>query len=327
MLLTEALPESSVTQSPDIMMKTIITDEIIKLPSPSSELKSNDDDVVVVVDDDDNHATHSITAIKIPLVSFQPILATSPEYILANEVTKRRNQLVLFNKYWKKFTTRCFINETILDALWYGKQDCFLILTSKNVYKFDPNIKHIQLINDFIPMENKDFKSFTLLNESIILFIYDEWAPEYIHKWEEDNNNHWQIIERQPLKLTDNEFIGNISSVIDNNSTYITMTIYNQLTEQWRLEIRDTETLLREKSILLPGSNIMHDYRIISLKNVQSDIKWLVFTSANSNVIAMDSQWKKISLNYKHPVRRIAIFNENCLIVRTTEKIDIHLFI
>jgi hypothetical protein len=71
----------------------------------------------------------------------------------------------------------------------------------------------------------------------------------------------------------------------------------------------------------------MHDYRIISINNSEEDIKWLVFSSANSNIIAIDSQWKKIPLNYKHPVQRMALFNEHYLIVRTTERIDIHSFL
>lgn len=315
MLLAEYLPQSNIMQISNTMIEKVIDDELAKLPPVSTESTFADDN------------SRSITPIKIPLVSFEPMLATSPNYILVNEVTKKRNQLVVFDDNLEKFMIRFPKDKHILDALWYDKQQHFLILTETNIFVFDPNTKQIELLNDLIPNENKIFKSFTLLNQSTLLIAYNEWGTEYIDKWQQNENNIWQLIDGLPLRLTQNEFIGSIISMKEDDSTNLAITIYNDNTEEWRLELCNTETLIYQKAILLPGKNKIHDYRVISIKDAQSDTKWLAFSAASSNIIAIDSQRKKTQLNYKHPIQRMAIYNENYLIVRTTDKIDIHLFI
>lgn len=309
MMLTECLPQLNLVQASNTMSQTVIDDEDGKVESMPINMNSN-----------------SLATIKIPLVSFQPILATSSNYILANECTKRRNQFVLFDDHFEKFTMRSFIKEPMLDALWYDKEKHFLILTSTNVYTLDPISMEINLLNDLIPKENQMFQCFTLLNQSKLLIAYNQWNPEY-DQWQEDENGQWRLMQRQFLKLSLNEFIGNMIASNENDCTYLAITIYNHLTEQWRMEMRYAETLICHKSILLPGSNMTHDYKIISIKNAQANIKWLVFSSGNSNIIAIDDQWKKIPLTYRNPTQRMALFNENYLILRTTERVDIHLFI
>ncbi|CAF2474267.1 unnamed protein product [Rotaria sp. Silwood2] len=316
MILAGLLPQSNIIPTVNTLDKTVIVDELTEISTTATESMSINDN------------SSSITPIKIPLVSFEPILATSPKYILVNEFTKKRNQLILVDDHLQKYTIRSSIRTTILDALWYDNQQQFLLLTSTNIFIFDPNTKRIQVLNDIIPQENKTFKCFILLNQSTLLIAYNEWGAEYIDKWQQNNEDGlWKLIERQPLKLTSNEFIGSISTIIENECFNLAIIIYNILTEQWRIELRHIETLICNKAILLPGSNLMHDYRMISIKNTQSDIKWLAFSSINSNIIAMDSEWKKIQLNYKHPVQRMAIFKDSYLIVRTTERVDIHMFI
>ncbi|CAF3508507.1 unnamed protein product [Rotaria socialis] len=269
----------------------------------------------------------SIAPIKIPLVSFEPILAASPNFILANEFTKRRNQFVLYDENLHKLTTRSLLRTPVLDALWYDHQQRFLILTSENVYTIDPHTGDINVLRELIPMENKTFKTFTLLNQSTLLIAYNEWGAKYIDRWQQNvDDGIWILIERQPLKLTSNEFIGDICTITNNDCESLAITIYNILTEQWRIEIRNIDTFICTRAILLPGSSLVHDYRLISVKTTESDIKWLVFSSINSNIIAIDSNWKRIQVNYKHPVQRMAVFKDNYLIVRTTERIDIHMF-
>jgi hypothetical protein len=310
MILAELLPQPNITQTNNPIVRTVMNDELMK-----PELMSMDENA------------SSITSIKIPLASSQPILATSSKYILVNEFTKRKKQFVLFNEHLEKWPIRSLIGPTILDALWYENQEKFLLLTPTNIWSLDPDTSKIELIRDLIPKENRTFKCFTLLNKSTLFIVYDQWGAEYIDKWQENENGLWILMERQSLQLTDNEFIGDMLTIPEDDCKNLVITIYNDLTEQWRLEVRDIETFKCDKAILLPGSNITHDYRIISINNNESDIKWLVFSSANSNIIAIDFQWKKRPLHYTHPVQQMALFNEHYLIVRTTERIDIHSFI
>lgn len=271
----------------------------------------------------DDHA-NSITPIKIPLVSFAPILATSPNFILVNEFTKRRNQLILFDQYLHKFSMRFSCKENPLDALWYDKQQCFLILTSTFVFKFDPISKQWDVIQEIIPIENQAFKSFTLLNNCTLLMIYDQWSGEDLDQWQQKEDGQWTMIQRQSLGLTSNEFLGDLIVNLEENSPKLAITVYNILTEQWRLELRQVDTLECRNRILLSEGNLAHDYRIIPMQNISSDIQLLVFSTGNSDIFAIDNQWKKLRSNYKHSIQRMALFNENWLIIRTNDKIDIH---
>jgi hypothetical protein len=103
------------------------------------------------------------------------------------------------------------------------------------------------------------------------------------------------------------------------------MTIYNNYTEQWRMELCDAEMLICLKKILLPGSDPMYDYRMIKIENIKSDIKWLIHSEADNEIIGIDSKWQKKYINYKFPIFRMIQFKKNNLIVCTKNRIDIHL--
>ncbi|CAF0966764.1 unnamed protein product, partial [Rotaria sordida] len=117
MIVADLLPESNTIQTVNTMDRTLIIDEITKLSRTSPELMPMNDN------------SSSITSIKIPLVSFEPILASSPNYILVNEFTKRRNQLILIDDHLQKYFIRSSIKTTVIDALWYDNQQQFLLLT------------------------------------------------------------------------------------------------------------------------------------------------------------------------------------------------------
>ena len=114
---------------------------------------------------------------------------------------------------------------------------------------------------------------------------------------------------------------------IENDCFNFVVTIYSNLTEQCPIEVRNRETMICVEPILLPGSNLMNDYRIISINNTESDIKWLGYSSIDSDIIPMDSNWKKIQFNCERPVLRMTLFKENYLLIRTKERIDIHSFL
>ena len=271
--------------------------------------------------------SNSYTPIKIPLVSNQPILATSPNYFLVNESTRRRKQFVIYDDQLQRSNIRYFIEDDIVDALWYEKQNCFLILTSKRIYTLDPISKQYCLLEDIAPSENQEFKCFALLNATKLLIIYNQWNPQDLEEWEEDNDGKWKLTQRKPLKLTMNEFIGNMIVFTKNDRTCIGITIYNNLTEEWRLELRNADTLTCDKKVLLHETNMAHDCRVIFIENVQSKIEFLIFSNGSSYINAINDQWDSVEVNYKHSPQRMALFNGNVLIVRTTEKIDIHFFV
>jgi hypothetical protein len=67
-------------------------------------------------------------------------------------------------------------------------------------------------------------------------------------------------------------------SIVADNSSNLAMTVYNSFTGQWRTEVRDAKTFICLKAILLPGSDATNDYRITGVKNMISDINWLVYS-------------------------------------------------
>jgi hypothetical protein len=274
-----------------------------------------------------NDTSNSISPIEIPLVSSQPILAVSSNSIFVNEETKKRKQLILINDHLQKFPTHSTITEIILDRLWYDIKKKFFLLTPTKIFTYDPKTMIIESIPDIEPTDNKPFKCFTVSNkQSSLLIGYDEWKSKVIERWEQNNENGlWKLIERYPLKLTSNEFIGSILGINQDDSSNLAITIYNNFTNQWRMEIQDVETSKCLRKILLPSSDSRSDYRMIFIENARSDIKWLIHSPDNNKIIGIDSKWQKIYLKYKFPIHRMAQFRKN-LIIRTTNKIDILLF-
>ena len=269
---------------------------------------------------------NSISTTTIPLISYEPILAVSPNYIFVNEYTRKRNLMVLLDNNLKKVYEKSSINEAIIEALWYDIEKKFLLLTSSKIYTFEPNTMIINSISDIKPTNNKLFQCFTEFN-SVLLIAYDEWGLKYIDRWRQNNKDgHWELIEKYSLDLTLNEFIGNILGIKQDDSSNLAITIYNNLTNKWRMELHDIEKLICLKKISLSGTNPTDDYRMIIMKNNISNIKWLIYSKASKEIMAIDSNGKEIYVDYKVPVQRMAQYNENNLIIRTTKRINIYLF-
>jgi hypothetical protein len=317
MLIVDILSKSNVfqiAQTINPMDKTSDTNE-------SSSLQLSE----LMIDDMSN----SISTITIPLKSSQPILAVSSNSILVNEYTKKRNQLIVIDDNLNKFSIHSPITEPIIDVIWYEIKKRFFLLTENKIFTFNPNEKIIERIFDIKSNDKIPFKSFTVINnQNSLLIAYDEWESKFIDQWQQDNENSvWKLIKKHPLNLTSNEFIGNILAINEDNCSKLGITIFNDLNGEWRMELRDAEMLICFQKILLSRSDQIYDYRMIEMKNIISDIKWLVYSQANKEIIAIDSKWKKKHLNYKFPVYRMAQFKKNNLIIRLKNRIDIHLCI
>ena len=105
------------------------------------------------------------------------------------------------------------------------------------------------------------------------------------------------------------------------------MTVYNALLEQWRLEVRRVEDWTLAKAIDLPGSSAQHDYRMTRVHSTTCDTQWFICSQVSNRILAIDSQWQITSTDYQHPARRLATFRETIFIVRTTERVDISVYI
>lgn len=276
---------------------------------------------------DDNR--DSFSSITIPLISSQPILAVSPKFILVNEYTRKRKRFIIINDSLGRFTIKSPITETIIDAVWYDNDEKFFLLTALKIYTLDPNSKNIEIIANIKSNILTPFKSFTVINnQSSLLIAYNEWESKFIDRWQQDNDSKlWKLSKRHPLNLTANEFIGNILAINEEDDLNIGITIYDNLTEEWRIELRHGDMLICFKRILLPNSDPLHDYKMIVMKTPTSDIKWLVYSQITDAIIAIDSNWNKRNLNYKFPVYKMVEFKDNTLIVRTRNRLDIHFFI
>ena len=122
--------------------------------------------------------------LTVPLVSEHPILCTSPKFILTSEVTKKKNHLILFDEHQRKSVIRSIIKDRIRQTLWMEELGIFLLLTEKVIWSFDPSKKEIKPVSEITPLRKKSFKSFALLNLSILIVAYDEWNPKLLDRWE-----------------------------------------------------------------------------------------------------------------------------------------------
>ncbi|UJR22400.1 hypothetical protein I4U23_025461 [Adineta vaga] len=272
--------------------------------------------------------SYSISMMKIPLISSTPQLTVSSNHIFADENTKKRKQFILFDKDFQKTSIPCFIDGNIIDCLWYDDIQKVFLLTSTTIFIYNLKTQLIKPILDIKPTDNKPLKCFTRVNnQSTLLIAYDEWESKFIERWEQqiseeenDDHSHWKLIKNYSVDLTLNEFIGSILSRENN----IAITIYNHLTEQWRMELRDLENFKCLKQILLPEINLKNDYRMIHLEKPISTINWLIYSPSSTKIIAIDFNWKKKYYQYKLPIYRIEQFRQDNIVLRTINRVDIY---
>ena len=267
--------------------------------------------------------------IRIPMVSSQPILAVSPEYILVNECTQRKNNLVLVDDQLRQFAVRFAVSETILDALWCDAIEKFLLLTPTRIFTFDTKTRNVDILADIKIPKDKLYKSFSFMtNQKLLLIAYDEWETQLVDQWYYDKQ--WSRCKSKPeqtLHLTQNDSIGSIFAYSENEHGYLAMTVYNALLEQWRLEVRRVEDGTLVKAIDLPGSSAQHDYHMTRVHSNTCNTQWLICSQVSNRILAIDSHWHITSMDCKDPARRLATFRENILIFRTTERVDISVYI
>ena len=264
-----------------------------------------------------NDTSNSVSSIRIPLVRSQPILAVSPNYILVNEYKNKRKRWILIDYGPQGSTINVGIPNNVIDILWNNIEEKFFLLTEKKVFTFNPNGHILRQIDDIKSTDSIPFKCFTSWNDQYSLLIaYDEWASKFIDKWEKNNERDgWLLVKRHPLDLTNNEFIGAIlySSGDGGNSLNLIITVCNELIEQWRVEIRNAETFLCFRKVLLHGLNFKYDYKIVDIKNATNDIKWLIYSPSNTQITAVNSAWNFVQLKYRCPVYHIAKFQRKKL--------------
>lgn len=270
----------------------------------------------------------SISSMNIPLVSYQPVLAVSPKYILLNETTKRNKQWVLLDEHLRRTTVPCKMKDPVLDAAWCQVEEKFFLLTSTKVYAFDPKAQTMDERTEFKSVDHKPFKCLTYSTKEATLWIaYDEWQSEFIDQWKRDEENQrWQLTHRQAINLTNNEFVGNITATVDDQESQVAISIFNCLIEQWRMEVHHAETWICLNTIILPGSSLSHDYRMIPIQTQTCDVQWLAYSQLANVITAIDSKWHSLGVGYRSLLHRVALFGENRLIIRNAESVDILLF-
>jgi hypothetical protein len=254
------------------------------------------------------NAAHSTTTIKMPLKSSQLIF-----------VDERIDG--------KKQPRICSMDEPIIDSLWHHGLQQLLLLTATKIFTYDPKTRLIEPIVDIRPTDNKLFKCFTILNDqSSLLIAYDEWEAQSIERWEPANDNYcWTLADKYPLNLTSNEFIGSILAFQDTNDARLAITIYNHFTEQWRMELRQLETMAYLRSIPLPDMDIQHDCRLIYLENRISAMNWLIYSPMSTKIIVIDYKWRTTSHRYKLPIHRMVQNGKgNQILIQSKNRLNIH---
>ena len=307
MLLTPAMPLPSISDTMAMRYPSTVSDK-------PSEVQ----------------AQNLATPVRIPMVSSQPILAASREYILVNECTKRKNNLILIDDQLRLFSVHFAAHETIIDALWCDAIEKFLLLTPNNLFTFDTNTKNVEILTDIRIAKGKIYKCFAFVSkQKKLLITYDEWETQFVDQWHYDKQ--WSRCESKPsqaLRLTQNDSIGNIFAYSENEHGYLAMSVYNALLEQWRFEVRRLEDGHLVKAIDLPGSSAQHDYRMTPVHSGTCDTHWLICSQLSNVILAIDFQWQTTRMDCSNPpVRRMATFRENILILRTTECVDISVYI
>ncbi|CAF0802752.1 unnamed protein product [Didymodactylos carnosus] len=271
---------------------------------PNTQLKgqlSLNEDVII-------HDLISPTTLYIQ--SSEGILAVSNDYVLMNECTKRRNRLIILDADLNLKTLRPLRKTTILEATHCG-HNRFLLLSETQVFIIDAkNMSSMEVIKEIIPYEpSKVFKSCcTYGNDNLLYLCYAAWGTE-VERWKKQSD--WELVKRY-VPVNDTEYISNIKV---NDNDVLAMTIYNSITDQWRLEICVAETLSKLKATALPTSQC--DYSL-SLVNYN---RWLIYNGCSNNLLLVDQSGTKQNISYIKPIKNVALFRRNNLILRTAEKL------
>lgn len=323
MLLSEFLSDNS--------LSSVATSE---LPKHYSTMTSIEDHIVphmadgsLTVIEEKNAETWPL---KIPLASKNAILCTSTEFILLNEASKKKNNLILIDANQNKVVIRSPIKATILQVIWAEHYDMFMILTEKEVWSLTMTNKTVQMVKEIVPKNNTPFKTMALINLSILILGYDEWHTKMLDRWiYDDNIKQWSTMEPLPLLLTANEYMGKMTIDQKGNGSdeYLILPIYNDFTGKWRIEFFGTEKFNCLKTISLKNVDAEQDLKVVAIHNENSQVDWLVYSSNQKTLVGITEDWNIISLKYLTPIQEIGIFLQKYLVFRSNSKVEVHLLV
>ena len=265
--------------------------------------------------------------LKLPLPSQNAILCMSSDYILSSEIIKRKNHLILFDEHQKKSMIRSPIKDRIRQTIWVEELGIFLLLTEKLIWFFKPSTKEIKVVSEIKALGKKSFKSFALLNLSILIVCYDEWNPKLLDRWQFDTSlNLWRVISPLQITTVPEEFIGYMTADLqDGENGYFLMPIYNDTSNTWRIEFRNSLTLHCMKVIRLQKYHTVEDLKILPIHNRESSVSWLMYFSNTDVIIGLKEDWKVVALNCGLQIQQLGIFKRKYLSFRTNTQLMIQL--
>ena len=108
----------------------------------------------------------------------------------------------------------------------------------------------------------------------------------------------WRVITPLSISTTAEEFLGQLKAdLYDSANGYLLVPIYNDVSNKWRIEFRDSLMLHCSKVISLPASGTMDDLKILPIHNSESKINWLSYFANSGVIICVKEDWKMVELD------------------------------
>ncbi|CAF0743966.1 unnamed protein product [Didymodactylos carnosus] len=201
----------------------------------------------------------------------------------------------------------------VRDVCWCQLLNVFIILTQKNVYSLDVKTFTIETIDKIIIDENdKRFFRCTCSNETLYILF---WADYQIQHYSIESSGTIQRLDNFiDGQYNKNEFIYDICT---NTNNKLGLTIFNRLTDEWRLDLCDGLTMTLIWSFDTIG--------IYSHLSILPDNEWLLVSCDTNLLYQITSEGKlKAKMMYEHPLKSAIMFSSTYLIIRTFEQLELH---
>lgn len=264
---------------------------------------------------------------SIPIPGNMKVLAVSPKYMITKNYTNNETTLMIYHRKKKKFEKGPTLKEDIKEAIWNKIDGKFLLLGEEQVFAFETKTRQVELLETIQQKDKMPFKTFAFDDTQGILFIaYDEWEPKSIEKWKKDSENRYTRIGECPINLHDKEFIGVIKVSRESTSSRVCLTIYNEIYEKWRIEIRDAETGICLKALETLYSDQNAEIQMIKPATNMKTINWIIYCTGDKRIITVDQKWQTKYWKYKEPVEQMINWGGDKLIICRKRAIDVQFF-
>ncbi|CAF0863114.1 unnamed protein product [Didymodactylos carnosus] len=236
-------------------------------------------------------------------------LATNENYILTEEYPN----LCLYN-YQRRLCELVWNDNEVYDMCWSSSLKVFIILTLSNLFILDvPTMK----LENFPGMElyrNERYFRCTCFEQKLFISYWGSTLVDEYSLLSFNRDKRWQT----PITCAYDEQIFDIKY---NVNEQLGLTISNTSKHQWRVDVRNSNTMDLLWSLETPLSQFHSSLRLCPLP----DSEWIVIEWGGRQLYELSVDGRlKTKIHYENELKNVAMLNGKIVAVRTVDKLDLY---